>query len=286
MNYLEIIIDFEQKNPWNEIAVSEFSKLSFNGFDLSENLFRAYVSDEENHKEQIMMLISEMKTKTNFTFQINLIEHKNWNEVWESSFDPISINDDFFILAPFHELPASNEKYVLIEPKMSFGTGHHQTTFMISKFLLDRYSEKNSQKVQMEMSPVLDMGAGTGVLSIIAEKLLLQKIVAVENEYDSYLNLNENISLNSCQEIQSVYGGFADIPPDHYALILANINKTTLISNFEYFQTNTVCNSVLVLSGFLNTDFNEMLDCALRFNFELLFNESKDEWLMMVFKRK
>lgn len=284
MNYLEIIIDFTEKEPWNEIAVSEFSNLSFTGFDLSGNVFRAYVNEAENQHEEVLKLIEKFKRKTSLKYELNVLEHKNWNEVWESSFEPISIRDEFFILAPFHEKPKEGEKYILIEPKMSFGTGHHQTTFMISKYLLDEYAN-NPHTVNKKKGPILDMGAGTGVLSIIAEKFKFESIIAIENEKGSFDNLEENVKLNNCKNIQPIFGSFSAIPRKKYSLILANINKSTLLHNFSHFKENAQIGTKLVLSGFLNSDAKEMIECAAKFGFELDSKESKDEWLMLVFKR-
>ena len=172
---IQLIVTLDPPIPWTEILIAEFSELGFDSFVELEDGFEAYINEDsyEGIVNDIRTLFDRISNEVKIEQRVVEIPFQNWNEIWESDFHPVYVEDQLTILAPFHE----NEKIVglpiYIQPQMSFGTGHHQTTWLISKAMFD---------LKPFPTKVLDMGTGTGVLAILAEKLGAEKIVAVDIE--------------------------------------------------------------------------------------------------------
>ena len=200
MTYLEIYLNFQQKQPWTDIAIAQLAELNFEGFDTTNNILKAYISKNQYEENKVQLIMKDLKQKTNLEYSIQSIKNENWNEVWESSFEPVVVENKLHILAPFHEIPPNADTIVRIEPKMSFGTGHHPTTYLMCKYILNN---------TLTNKRVLDMGSGTGVLSILCEKFSSSQIVAIEIEKGAFENLKENIRLNHCRKIKAVCGSLS-----------------------------------------------------------------------------
>ena len=187
----------------------------------NDNGFSAFISDKLLDENLVLDLLNNYD---NFIFSKKFEEHpyENWNKKWESEFQPVVINENCVIRASFHD--SFDCKYeVIIDPEMSFGTGHHETTRLISLYLLD--NKPTSKKV-------LDFGAGTGVLSILSEKLGANEVVGVEVDPLAVSNAVKNASVNNCQKIKFIEGSGEDIPNMAYDLVLANINKNTIADHW------------------------------------------------------
>ena len=242
--YIEYVFEVSPKEPATEILIAELGEIGFESFVESEYGVTAYIQKndwKENILEDVFILKSEAFS---IDFKYNEIAQTNWNAEWEKNFNPIQVDDLVSIRAPFHTNP--NLKYdIVIEPKMSFGTGHHETTHMMVQHLLN---------LDLADKKVLDMGCGTGILAIFAEMKGAQPIDAIDIDAWCYENSIENVDRNNCKNI-SVYEGDAALLDDKkYDVIIANINRNILLNDMKTFTKCLNEKGVLLLSGFYKED--------------------------------
>lgn len=275
MDYIEVEFKLTPFNPWNEVFVVYLSELEFESFQEESPILRAYVSEEKFDVEAFDKLIQDFKSREDvvFSFQINRIPQQNWNAVWESQFDPVEIENKLQIIAPFHERKYFQGQTIVIEPKMSFGTGHHQTTFLMCKSMFD---------IEFKNKVVLDMGSGTGVLAILAEKLGAEKVAAFDIEPWSVENCKENAFKNNCTKISSFIGDIEQVKGE-FDVILANINKNVLKNQIPFYSKLLSSRGLLFLSGFFVSDENEITRFSEESSFELLGSENLEGWSMLQF---
>ncbi|QYJ67583.1 50S ribosomal protein L11 methyltransferase [Flavobacterium litorale] len=227
-----------------EILIAQLGETAFESFIETDGGFSAYVQKElwsENILEDIQLLQSDMFA---ITYTIEEIEQVNWNAEWEKNFEPIVVNDSCYVRAPFHE--KKEVQYdIIIEPKMSFGTGHHETTHMMIQHILD---------TDMKGKKVLDMGCGTAILAILAEMKGAQPIDAIDIDNWCYLNSVENAARNNCKHISVYEGDVALLSGKQYDIIIANINRNILLNDMEQYVKALNPNGMLFLSGFYEED--------------------------------
>lgn len=279
MNYWELDFTANPKMPWVDILIAELAEIGFESFVDTPTGVQAYVS-EDNLDEKAFMelyLISETPDELQLSFDKKFIPAQNWNATWESSFDPVQIGDQLIIAAPFHHDFPKTKHVIIIEPKMSFGTGHHQTTRLMSSAMLE-----------MESMPekVLDMGSGTGVLAILAEKLGAKEILAVDIEEWAYENAIENAARNNCSHIEVLHGDSSLIIDKQFDLILANINKNVLLADMQHFSNGLRSGGLLFLSGFFTSDNENLIDCAKKFNLAPIKSSSDEQWSCLVLAKQ
>jgi ribosomal protein L11 methyltransferase len=211
-----------------------------------------------------------------FKYSYVEIKKQNWNALWESQFEPVYVYDQLLIKAPFHTDLDFNGLIVEIEPKMSFGTGHHQTTFLMCQEMMT---------MNLKSKSILDMGAGTGVLSILAEKLGANYIEAVEIESWSAENCAENATRNECSKIVSLVGDFDVVTNREFDVILANINKNVLKSHLTFYTSKLKVKGLILLSGFFTTDNEELIKLAENEGLDFVKSESKENWSLLKFTK-
>jgi ribosomal protein L11 methyltransferase len=278
MKYLELSIDVNPREPWNEIFVSDLSEIGFESFQEDQDgCLKAYIPKSKFIERDLQFLFKKREKQIDFSFNILMLEEQNWNAVWESQFEPVIVEDQLEIIAPFHKPILKKGLSIVIEPKMTFGTGHHQTTYLICEHLL-KFPPINLN--------VLDMGAGTGVLSILTEQLGARSIIAIEIEDWSVENAIENIHRNNCSRIEVLKGSKEQIPKIQFDLILANINKNVLCDHFSSYSTNTKIGGRLLISGFFSTDDTELIENAKNNGFQIVSHHTKDEWSMLQFVKQ
>ncbi|WP_309613120.1 50S ribosomal protein L11 methyltransferase [Flavobacterium sp.] len=242
--YLAYHFSVEPKELGSEILIAELGEKPFESFMETENGFSAFIQKDlctKNILDDIYLLHSPEFT---ISHTIEEIEQVNWNEEWEKNFEPIDVGGKCHVRAPFH--PKTNAEFdIVIEPKMSFGTGHHETTHMMIQHLLE---------TDVANMKTLDMGCGTAILAILAEMKGAKPIDAIDIDNWCYLNSIENAERNNCHEI-SVYEGDASLLKNKtYDLIIANINRNILLNDMQQYVDCLNKNGILLLSGFYNED--------------------------------
>jgi len=269
MHTIELKVKLVPKDPWSDILIAELSDHGFDSFVYTDEGIMAYCEDSLDINDIISDLESKFKNNVSIELKKKLIPHENWNAKWESNFQPVYIEEYATILAPFHKDTKTKGIVLSIEPKMSFGTGHHQTTWMMIKSLFEIGDIPNE---------VLDMGTGTGVLAILSEKLGANQVVAIDIDDTSIINLKENLIRNNCQKIQPVYGDIDKVLGSKFGLILANINKNILKSHMNIYADALINKGKLLLSGFLSSDVDEIIEFVKSFNLDKVRVLRKDEW--------
>ena len=242
--YLAYHFSVEPKELGSEILIAELGEKPFESFIETDNGFSAYIQKElwtEDILNDIYLLSSPEFT---ISFIVEQIEQVNWNEEWEKNFEPIDVDGKCHVRAPFH--PKTNAEFdIVIEPKMSFGTGHHETTHMMIQHLLE---------TDITNLKTLDMGCGTAILAILAEMKGAKPIDAIDIDNWCYLNSIENAQRNNCHEI-TVYEGDANLLKDkNYDVIIANINRNILLNDMQQYVDSLKKDGILLLSGFYNED--------------------------------
>jgi ribosomal protein L11 methyltransferase len=253
MKYYEITVTFSQVFPWKEIFVSLLADLGCDSFadGETENILLAYISEDYYDEESIKAFFETYCTQTDFQYHINEIEQQNWNAVWESNYEPVMIADRCLVRAPFHEPNPNAEYEIVIEPKMSFGTAHHETTALMIEFLLEEELQNRS---------VLDMGAGTGILAILSHLRGATPVTAIDNDEWAYLNNMENNPRNNVETIQVKLGDASLLKENEkYDVIIANINRNILLADLPAYVKVLNQNGIVFLSGFYAGEDCEMI---------------------------
>ncbi len=277
-NTIYIGYDFTVKplQPAVEILIAELGYAGFESFVETETGVTAYIQKDEWREdilEDIQILNSD---EFEITFQFNEIEQVNWNAEWERNFNPIIVDDVCAVRAPFHE--KFDTKYdIIIEPKMSFGTGHHETThMMIQHILKNDFTDKT----------VLDMGCGTGVLAILAEMKGAKKVDSIDIDNWCYLNSVENVERNNCHHI-SVYEGDVSLLKDKtYDIIIANINRNILLQDIPAYATCLNANGLLFLSGFYFDDIPAIEEICNKMNLKHVDTLQRNDWVALKFEKE
>lgn len=269
LDTLELTLKLTPKDPWSEVLIAELSEMGFDGFLATDEGIQAYANASINPEEIVGQLSALKSNDVKCEWESKVIPHQNWNAQWEDDFHPVFVEEHATILAPFHDASVGKGMVVWIQPQMSFGTGHHQTTWMMTKALFELNTMPEN---------VLDMGTGTGVLAIIAEKLGAKRILAIDIEEWSAENARENTERNACKNIECVWGDRDKIEGHEFGLIIANINKNILKTQMETYAAALSKNGKLLLSGFFSTDVEELVTFAAPFGLTLEKQFSKDEW--------
>ena len=242
--YIAYEFSVTPKNPATEILIAELGHVGFESFVENDNGVTAYIQKQEwnsNILDDLYILGSaEFKIK----FSYHEVIQTNWNKEWEKNFNPIQVDGQVSVRAPFHENPSL--KYdIVIEPKMSFGTGHHETTHMMIQHLL---------ALDLENKKVLDMGCGTGILAIFSEMKGAQPTEAIDIDSWCYQNSIENVQRNGCKHITVLEGDSSLLKGKKYDIIIANINRNILLSDMKIYTDCLHQEGILLLSGFYKDD--------------------------------
>jgi ribosomal protein L11 methyltransferase len=271
--YLSFQFVVEPLELGTEILMAELGELPFESFEETETGVNAYIQ-KELYEEGMLETIAILKSSEfKISFTIVEIAPENWNETWESNFNPIEINDLCIVRAPFHE--SKNVKYdIVIEPKMSFGTGHHETTHLMLEYILEQ---------DFENKKTLDMGCGTAVLAILAAKKGANPIDAIDIDNWCYLNSIENIERNNCTNIQVLEGDVSLLPGRNYDVIIANINRNILLNDIELYQNCLQQDGMLLLSGFYKEDIDVIEKHCNSLHLKLLETKEKNNWVALRF---
>lgn len=273
MNYIEILLP---TNPeFNDILVAELGEIGFDTFEEDNMYLKAYIQEDIFDENILKELTERYATLTDTNFVLNKIPKTNWNAEWEKNFTPVEVDGMVYIRATFHEPKANFKHEIIINPKMSFGTGHHDTTFQMVQQQL---------QINHEGKRVLDIGAGTGILAILAEKLGATDILAIDIDEWSVENGIENISINNTQNIVFKKGDIATLTNENkFDIILANINLNVLKTDIAEYANYLQPNGILVTSGFYNEDVEELEKVAEISGLKLKDVYLKNNWASVSF---
>lgn len=270
--------------PATEILIAELGYAGFESFTETETGVIAYIQKEEafpDNKivdfklplENIQILRSD---EFDISYTAEEIEQVNWNEEWEKNFDPIEVDGRCAVRAPFH--PKTDVEFdIVIEPKMSFGTGHHETTHMMIKHLL---------KLDVTNKKTLDMGCGTGVLAILAEMRGAHPIDAIDIDNWCYLNSIENAERNHCKHITVAEGDATLLTDRSYDVIIANINRNILLQDISVYANALTPHGILLLSGFYTEDIALITEKCNENGLYFVGNYERNNWVACKFEKR
>lgn len=264
-------------NPdYNEILMAELAEIGYESFVESHEGLSAYIPETDFDSEALQELVERYRSLTEIGLEYEQMETKNWNEEWERNYQPIEVAGKIRVRASYHTPDPSFEYDIVIDPKMSFGTGHHETTTLVM--------EQQLSLDQREKS-VLDVGSGTGILAILAEKLGATRLTAFDIEEWAYLNAVENAAMNGCTHIHVFQGTIADCPPDTYDIVLANINRNILLQEIPTYITFLAPGGTLMVSGFYEFDIADIVQKAEEVHLRLIARKTLNQWAVLRFEK-
>ena len=255
----------------HEILIAELGMINYDSFQEIENKLEAFIVDEHYDNKRLVSILKKYDVEQEIVAE--KLKNINWNEEWERNFDPVFIDEKVQIRATFHESNPDFNYDVIINPKMSFGTGHHETTHLIVSEQLN-IDHKNKR--------VLDVGTGTGVLAIMASKLGAKTITATDIDDWCIENSRENFQLNNVQEFDILQGTIDKLTlPEHYDIIYANINKNVLLNELAVYANLLAKSGILLLSGFYSEDMHELNEKAFQNKLVLTHTNTRNNWATM-----
>ncbi|MBI3511865.1 MAG: 50S ribosomal protein L11 methyltransferase [Bacteroidetes bacterium] len=276
MDYIELEVKIDPRQPGCDLLITELAELGFESFADTEEGFLAYVPQHAFNQRAYSLLNDNDFQLGKIQFEERVIAHRNWNAEWEKDFEPVMIGNDLLIRAPFH-LPGKNFRMeIVIQPQQSFGTGHHETTRLMAQKLLT---------LPLGRRYILDMGCGTGILAILAEKCGAQKVLAVDIDENAVQNSQENILRNNCSVIKTICGNTGSLDNEKFNVILANINKNILLSSMDSFAKHLHEGGDLLLSGFFTQDADELKRTAKENKLIFKSMSGEGEWALLHFEK-
>jgi ribosomal protein L11 methyltransferase len=243
-DYCEISISAEE--GMHDILIAELAGIGYDGFEEFPGLLKAFIPEPDFVENELNILLN----KYNVKYSNSIIKKQNWNALWESNFEPVQVDEFVGVRAAFHPPFVNVEHEIIITPKMSFGTGHHATTYMVMKLM---------QELDFMHKSVFDFGTGTGILAILAEKLGATQLLAADNDDWCIENASENISINSCNNID-IQKVDELILNQKFDIILANINRNIILDNIDELRKAMAPGGQLLLSGLLKEDEADITD--------------------------
>lgn len=275
MNFIELNVALIPRDPFADILIAWLGEKGFDSFTETETGFLAYAV-EENCPKRITWpkIIRDMEVK--ISHKRSVVHERNWNEEWEKNFTETDIEGKCLVRASFH-IPSKTYPYeIIIDPKMAFGTAHHETTYMMIALMLE---------YEFNGKTVLDMGCGTGVLAILAEKMSAAAVTAIDNDKWAAENALENIGVNQCTRTEIILGDASAFEGEYFDIILANINRNILLNDIPAYARALKAGGKLFLSGFYEQDADILLCQAAESGLHLLSRREKNNWTAMVMQK-
>lgn len=271
MKYTAVTFTSSTMEEWQkDLLIAELANLGFDTFEDQDQGFVAYIPDSNLDIQALETVLLTEAVGYEISYSVQELENKNWNQEWESNFSPIVVDDQCYVRATFHEDKPSYPYQIIIDPKMSFGTGHHQTTSMMLSFILEN---------EFQGKEVLDMGCGTGILAILASKKGANNILAVDFDPICVESVFENKLLNGVENIEAKLGSKDAIEGKHFDIILANINRNILLDQFETYSSDLSNTGELYISGFYDgEDLTILTEKAESLGFQFMEKKVLDTW--------
>ena len=279
--YIEVsvkILPFSEENA--EIVMAEISDLPFESFSIEEPYLKCYIQKEMYDAQDLKVLLSGIDGM-GFTLEhsANLMPAVNWNALWESQFTPIVVDGKCTIKATFHKDLKRTRFNITIDPKMAFGTGHHQTTYMMCRALLE-----NEQEIKGKV--VMDMGCGTAILAILAAKMGAAKVYGIDIDAVAAISAYDNARMNKVGKLVETWCGDASLlQMGSYDVMLANINRNILIQDMHTYARSLRRNGLLFVSGFYLEDMPMLIGTAAGNGLEYVSHDTIDNWCCIKFRK-
>ena len=273
-NYIEYKFQVTETEPWNEIIIATISDLPFESFVENENGFDAYIPANQENEAEIKEVLDTLEL-VEFTYSRKEIEQENWNATWEENFTPILVNDQCLIRVEFHETIENIPYEIIIQPKMSFGTGHHSTTHLMVEYILE---------TEFKGKDILDMGCGTSILAILAMKKEANYAECIDIDEWAVENSIENGKRNGVS-LDAKMGDNSLLGTKHFDVILANINKNILLAQIPSYINVLNEGGDLFLSGLMEQDFEDILAFCTEHNLTFVSKKQRNEWIALHFKK-
>ena len=274
MNYIQYSFSIEPVEPGSDILIALLADLGFESFTQNETGVEAYIQEEIENEGLVKELNFEDFT---FSYTRTTIPKTNWNEEWEKNFSPVYVDDLVCIRAHFHPAAQHIKHDIVITPKMSFGTGHHDTTWLVSKTMFS---------IPFTNTHILDMGCGTGILAILAKQLGATKLLGIDIDDWSIENSIENAAINNASDIEFKKGDASLLPAQEtFDVVLANINKNVLKKDLPSYFACLKKGGYLLLSGFFTADVEELKQLALSIGFSFEESYHKNEWAVIKLRK-
>jgi len=279
MDYIELRCNISAPDiqTVSEILIAQLNEIGYESYDETDEGVNAYILEKFFDIEKVKNLQVNQIKDVSISYDWEVIKTQNWNEVWEKNFDPIIIDDQCVIRAPFHKDTPKLNYEIIIEPKMSFGTGHHETTYLMLKTMLD---------LDFKDKVVLDMGCGTGVLAIFASLLGAKEITAIDIDEWAYNNTLENIDKNSCSNIKVFQGDASLLTDQAFDIIIANINRNILMDDIKNYAKVLKTKGILLLSGLYDKDLPMIKEEAEYNKLDYISFQEKRNWIAAKFIKK
>ncbi len=269
MRYIEIQVD--EVAAVSEIVIAELFEIGYDGFEEKDTQLNAFIEESAFNENDLILILN----KYHLNYSKSIIKDENWNRIWEANFQPVVIDNFVAVRAEFHQPFTDVLHEIVITPKMSFGTGHHATTFMMLQLM---------RTINFTNKTVFDFGTGTGILAILAEKLEAKKIIAGDNDDWSITNAVENVATNHCKNItiEKISDAKSSIVFD---IIIANINKNIILENLSNLNNCCVEDGEILLSGLLEEDEKAIIEAVAEYGWKLQTVIKKSGWIAMDYKK-
>jgi ribosomal protein L11 methyltransferase len=278
MNYIEVEFTCTPNNEIvNSILSATIAEIGFESFVESERGTTAYIQSDVFDVKKLDDILKNFPVEADIIYTYKNIEERNWNEEWEKNyFQPLIIDDKCVIQSTFHHVPAIYDYNIYIDPKMAFGTGHHQTTeLMIREILKEDFTAKS----------LLDMGTGTAILAILASKRGAEPIIAIDIDQWAYDNAIENLNLNNIDNVTVKIGGAELLGDATFDIILANINRNILLNDIHTYSSVLNAGGFLYMSGFYVEDIQVIMEECSKYGLTFCSNTEKDNWTAVKFQK-
>ena len=278
MQYIQVTFSFPAIEEFQQdLLIAELADLGFNTFEDVEGGFAAFIEAGTFNEAQLEALLQQVEGQFEYKYTVSEVAAENWNETWEKNFEPLIIADQCYVRATFHQPRPEFAYEIVIDPKMAFGTGHHQTTTMMMEYILS---------VDCTNKTVLDMGCGTGILAILASKRGASNLVAIDNDDVCYESTKENSELNNIHNIEARCGGKEVIPDQSFDIILANINRNILLDQIHAYNDVLRQGGEIFFSGFYETPDLDMIkeECS-KFNIQYKDRKKIGDWVAARFQK-
>ncbi|MEI7726287.1 MAG: 50S ribosomal protein L11 methyltransferase [Bacteroidota bacterium] len=273
MDYIEVsITNFTGFDP--EIVVAQLAELGFESFTESESGIQGFIREDLYQEDAIKDYLQQLHAEHGLNHSVLKIADQNWNAIWESAYEPVVIAGKCRVRAPFHDPRADMTYEIVIEPQMSFGTAHHETTSLMLELMMEE---------EVKNKRVLDMGCGTGVLAILAHKMQADQIVAIDFDEWAYSNALDNMEKNDALSVTVIQGMAGDIPGPGYDIIIANINRNVLLSDIPVYAGFLNDRGTLLMSGFYEVDLDQITAASENSGLHYVGHKSENNWVGVKF---